>query len=105
LRASAGQAGAPARGANRLPCSRVGVVGGGSEGSGCLQGTTSDRGQNPVAGRVDDVALVAPSLGAAAPWPRRAGRGWRSRCMASIQPAHGGQVGKGADGARVTRAG
>jgi hypothetical protein len=66
-----------------------------------VQGTKPDRGQDPTAGRLDDVAPVAPSPAVDAPWPRRAGRG----CRASLQPAPGGQAGRGADGAGVARAG
>ena len=61
------QAKAPERGSGGLLGGGVGAVGGGHGGSGCLQGTTPDRGQDLAAGRVDEVAPAAPSPAADAP--------------------------------------
>ena len=66
-RASAREAGAPERGAGGVLGDGVGAAGGGQGGSNCLHGTKPDRGQDPAAGRVDDVAPAAPSPAADAP--------------------------------------
>ena len=47
-----------------------------TEGSGCLHGTTPDRGQHPAAGRVDDVAPAGAIVRAADCTLAASGRAW-----------------------------